>query len=283
LTVDGVFGIERAETWNGEFGVGTEREDGMIRRTTPLLRLAGVLTVTLSLLAGAVPAQAAPPFPAGAQATALVGGTPLVQAICPAGSPGALAAGTSTKGGVTVGSPAGARCTAQSADAQGLYSIAGATPVPPSLRFSAGCQNSTGQNGGAVDVPAGTFVTGIGVVTQTTPIATPNTLVTYPGGTTAILNEVITDQTSVVRNAIRITSGPNAGTIIGQVICGVRYPLAVNTPSAGDAAAVTPLSPVADDENDRNLLVIAGAVGLLLLVQLPVGLAIRRRRRFSRH
>lgn len=281
LTVDGVFGIKRAGTWNEDFEVGSEREDGMMRRTRPLLALAGVLTVTLALLAGAVPAQAAPPYPAGAQATALVGGTPLVQAICPAGSPGAVSGGTSTKGGVTVGSPAGARCTAQSADAQGLYSIAGATPVPPSLRFSAGCQNSTGQTGGAVDVPAGTFVTGIGVVTQTRPITTPNTLVTYPDGTTAILNEVTTDQTSVVRNAIRITSGPNSGTIIGQVICGVRYPLAVNTPSAGDEAALSAPSPVADDETDRNVLLIAAAVGLLLLVQLPLGLAIRRRRSSS--
>jgi hypothetical protein len=268
---------------DGDFEVGTEREDGMTSRTRPLLALAGVLTVTICLLAGAVPAQAAPPFPAGAQATALVGGTPLVQVICPAGSPGAVQGGTSTKGGVTVGYPAGARCTAQSASVDGLYAIAGATPVPGQLRFSAGCQNSTGQTGGAVDVPAGTFVTGLGVVTQTRPITTPNTLVTYPGGTTAILNEVNADQTSVIRNAIRITSGPNAGTIIGQVICGVRYPLAVDTPSAGDEAALTAPSPVADDGNDRNMLLIAAAVGLLLLVQLPLGLALRRRRSSSGH
>ena len=103
-------------------------------------------------------------------------------------------------------------------------------------------------------------------------------MVTYPGGTTAILNEVITDDLSVVRNAIRITSGPNNGTIIGQVICGVRYPLAVDTPSAGDAAALAAPSPVADDDDSRSLLLIGAAVGLLLLVQLPLGLAIRRRR-----
>ncbi len=254
----------------------------MTRHARPLTLLAGALAATACILVGASPSLAAPPYPAGAQSTALVGGTPLVRAICPAGSPGALSAGTSTKGGVTVGSPAGARCTAQSADAQGLYSIAGATPVPPSLRFSAGCQNSTGQNGGAVDVPAGTFVTGIGVVTQTTPVATPNTLVTYPGGTTAILNEVSIDPTSVLRNAIRITSGPNSGTIIGQVICGVRYPLAVDTPSAGeDAAVAAPASPVADSDDSLSLLLIGGAVGLLLLVQLPLGMAIRRRRSAS--
>lgn len=254
----------------------------MSRRTRPMLALASVLAVTISLLVGAMPAQAAPPYPAGTRSTALVGGTPLVQAICPAASPGALGAGTSTKGGVTVGSPAGARCTPQSADAQGLYSIAGATPVPPSLRFSAGCQNSTGQNGGAVDVPAGTFVTGLGVVTQTTPVATPNTLVTYPGGTTAILNEVTTDNISVVRNAVRITSGPDSGTIIGQVICGARYPLAVDAPSAGDGAALAaPSAPAADSKSSRNLLLIGAAVGLLLLVQLPLGLAIRRRRNAS--
>jgi hypothetical protein len=253
----------------------------MMQRTRPLAGLAAVFAVAACVLLGSSPALAAPPYPAGAQSTALVGGTPLVQAICPAGSPGALGAGTSTKGGVTVGSPAGARCTAQSADAQGLYSIAGATPVPPSLRFSAGCQNSTGQNGGAVDVPAGTFVTGIGVVNQTTPIATPNTLVTYPGGTTAILNEVSTDNISVLRNAVRITSGPNAGTIIGQVICGVRYPLAVDTPSAGGDAAIATPAPVSGSDGSRNVLLIGAAIGLLLLVQFPLGMAIRRRRNAS--
>jgi hypothetical protein len=250
----------------------------MTRRTRPLAAWAGVAAVVVALLVGALPAEAAPPFPAGAQATALVGGTPLVQAICPAGSTGQVRAGTSTRGGVTVGYPAGARCTAQSASADGLYAISGATPVPGTLRYSAGCQNSTGQTGGAVDVPAGTNVTGLGVVTQTRPITTPNTVVTYPNGTTAILNQVTSDPTSVVRNAIVITSGPNNGTIIGQVICGVRYPLAVGTPSAGDGAALAAPSPVADDDGSRNLLLIGAAVGLLLLVQLPLGLAIRRRR-----
>ena len=250
----------------------------MTRLTRPLMAMVGILAAGVSLLAGAAPSLAAPPYPAGAQATALVSGTPLVQAVCPAGSPGAVAGGTSTRGGVTVGYPAGARCTDQSAASDGLYAIAGATPVPGTLRFSSGCQNSTGQNGNAVDVPAGTNVAGIGVVPQTTPITTPNTMVTYPGGTTAILNEVITDPTSVTRNAIRITSGPNSGTIIGQVICGVRYPLAVDSPPAGVDAVAAPTSPVADSHGSRNLLVVGAAVGLLLLVQFPVALAIRKRR-----
>jgi hypothetical protein len=248
-------------------------------RFSRALLAAGV--VAAALLAGMAPAQAAPPFPPGAQATALVGGTPLVQAICPAGSPGAVRGGISTRGGVSVGYPAGARCTPQAAASDGLYAIAGETPpLPGTLRFTADCVNSTGQNGGAVDVPAGTNVAGIGVVTRQTTITTPNTMVTYPNGTTAILNEVIIDEFSVTRNAIRITSGPNSGTIVGQVICGIRYPLAVDNPSGAEetAAVATPDSPISDSGTSRTALLVGAAVGLLLLAQLPIALLIRRRR-----
>ena len=245
----------------------------------PLQALACLVVAGLGVLVGAVPALSAPPFPAGAEATALVGGTPLVKVVCPPGSPGAVAGGTSTLGGVSVGSPAGARCTPQSASADGLYAIAGVTgPLPGSLRFSSSCQNSTGQNGTAVDVPAGTFVTGIGVVATQTTVTTLNTPVTYPGGQTAILNEVIVDPTSVVRNAIRFTSGPNTGTIVGQVICGVRYPLVVDPPSAGTPGALA--APGAAESGGGNLaLWIIAAVGVLLISQLALGRQLWLRRR----
>lgn len=258
---------------------GNEREGEMTPRRRSLRAMAA-LVVLLGALAAGLPADAAPPYPAGAQATALVGGTPLIQAVCPAGSPGVLVGGTSTKGGVTVGFPAGARCSTSSASSDGLYAISGATPPPPgTLRFSAGCDSANGQTGGAVDVPAGTNVTGIGVVPQQTTITTPNTLVTYPGGTTAILNEVIVTPTSVTRNAIRITSGPNAGTIIGQVICGVVYPLAVEDASGASDVAAAPL-PASDSGSNRSnmTLVAMGAIGVLLIAQLAIGRTLRRRR-----
>ena len=243
-------------------------------------RAIAVLLLVCGALAGALPAQAAPPFPPGASATALVGGAPLVRANCPAGSPAANVAGTSTKGGVTVGFPAGAQCTPNSARTSGLYVIAGATPpAPGTLRFQAGCDSANSDTGNMVDVPAGTNVTGLGVVPTQRPITTPNTVVTYPGGTTAILNEVIVTPTSVTRNAIRITSGPNNGTIIGQVICGVVYPLAVEGPADG-AAAPDIAVPAADTGSDRSnfMLIAAGAIGFLLVAQLALGRRIRRRR-----
>ena len=246
----------------------------------PLRALAVVALVAMSVLGAAMPSSAAPPYPAGTTATALVGGSPLVQVICPAGSQGQVAAGTSTKGGVTVGFPAGARCTPFSASADGIYLIAGATPrAPGTLRFSSQCDSISGATGNAVDVPAGTFVTGIGVVPQQTTITTINTPVTYPDGTTAILNEVITTPTSVTRNAIRITSGPNAGTIIGQVTCGTIYPLAVEEAAAADAALPTG-APATDSESSRtNMTLIAlGAIGALLVAQLAIGRTIRRKR-----
>ncbi|MGH9225982.1 MAG: hypothetical protein ACRD2W_19830 [Acidimicrobiales bacterium] len=245
----------------------------------PLQVLACLVVAGLGVLAGAVPALSAPPFPPGAEATALVSGTPLVKVVCPPGSPGAVTGGNSTRLGVSVGFPAGARCTPQSASADGLYAISGVTPpLPGTLRFSSSCQNSTGQNGTAVDVPAGTNVTGIGVVPQQTTITSLNTVVTFPGGTTAIVNEVIVEPTAVVRNAIRITSGPNSGTIIGQVICGVRYPLAVDPPGAGTAADLAAPSAASSDGGGIALWVVLG-VGVLLISQLALGRHLWQRRK----
>jgi len=111
---------------------------------------------------------------------------------------------------------------------------------------------------------------------------TTNVTVTYPGGTTAILNSVATTATSVTRTAIRITSGPGAGTVIGRAVCGTPfpYPLAVDVPSAGTAAdvALTPVSADGGSSASRTLLV-GGAVGLLLLAQVAVGRNVWRRRR----
>jgi hypothetical protein len=246
----------------------------------PVRAMVVMLAAAASVLSLAAPSLAAPPFPAGAQATALVGGTPLIRVVCPAGSPGAVAGGVSTKGGVSVGSPAGARCTPFSASADGLYAIAGETPpLPGTLRFSASCDSASGATGTAVDVPAGTNVAGIGVVPQQTTVTTLNTMVTYPNGTTAIVNEVITTPTSVTRNAIRITSGPNAGTIIGQVVCGSIYPLAVDAPSG---AAGTPAVAAAgtDGGGSRSgmVAIAVAALGVLLIAQLAIGRRARRTR-----
>jgi len=239
----------------------------------------GIVLAALGVVLSALPVQAAPPFPPGTEATALVGGTPLVKVVCPPGSPGAVAGGNSTKGGVSVGFPAGARCTPQSASADGLYAIAGVTaPLPGSLRFSASCQNSTGQSGTAVDVPAGTSISGGPPVAQQTTITTLNTPVTFPGGQTAIVNEVIVEDSAIVRNAIRFTGGPNASTIVGQVICGVRYPLAVDTPSAGSPADLAAPGAIADSGGGIAVWVIA-AVGVLLISQLGLGGFLWRRRR----
>ncbi|MDQ6948102.1 MAG: hypothetical protein M3256_17995 [Actinomycetota bacterium] len=266
--------------------MGSRREAGVgfLRRT--LLTLAGLMLAGLTLagiaVAGLVPpAGAAPPFPNGAQASALVSGTPLVEARCPSGP--TVSGGTSTRGPVTVGMPAGARCTSTSAAADGLYSIAGATPVPPRLRFQSDCVNS-GANNGFADVPAGTNVAGVGVVSTTTPVTTPNTAVTYPDGTTAIVNEVITTPTSVQRSAVHITSGAASGTIIGRVICGAAnvYPLAADTAGATNAAPALAANSVSNgggSSNTRLLLLAGGVLALLVLAQVTVGRTMWRRRR----
>ncbi|MDQ3896132.1 MAG: hypothetical protein M3326_02585, partial [Actinomycetota bacterium] len=177
--------------------------------------LAGVVATAIALMLPASPAQAQVPL--GTQATPLVGGP---TASCPPGSPGAVVAGGGTVNGVAV--TGGGRCTPAAAAADGSYSIVGVTP---NLAFSADCANSGGvvTTGGGVEVPAGTIVNGTPVATTTT-VTTLNTPVTFPGGRTAILNQVITTGTTVTRNAIVFTGGPT----VGQVVCGASaYPLAV--------------------------------------------------------
>ncbi len=244
----------------------------------------GLLMVGLVVLSGATPASAAPPYPVGARATALVGGTPLIQSTCPTAAAQPPSGGTSTAGPVSVGSPAGARCTGNAASADGVYALVGATPpLPTSLRFSSQCESNGGNTNGFVDVPAGTIVNGV-AVTTTTPVVAPNTPVTYTNGSTAILNRITVTPTSVTREAIVFTGGPGAGTIVGRVVCGqpLPYPLAVDVASAGDTAPEVAL-PAADlsgdNSSDSRLLLIGGAVALLVLLQVAVGRNMLKRRR----
>ncbi len=265
-----------------DVNMGSTREGGMSSFRKSVSALAGVLFAGLIMAGIASPAGAAPPYPSQTQATALLGGTPLVEARCPAGP--TVSGGTSTSGIVSVGSSAGARCATTAASTDGEYAIAGATPpLPNALRFSAQCVTA-GPTDGGVDVPAGTNITGVGVVAVNTLVTTANTVVTYPNGTTAILNEIITTPTSVQRNAIRITSGPASGTIIGRVICGSAsvYPLVADPGAASAAApelAATSTNTGGSSSNTRILLLGGAALALLVLAQVTVGRSMWRRRR----
>jgi hypothetical protein len=260
--------------------VGSRREGGMSSFRKSLPALIGLLVVGVAVVGSAAPALAAPPYPNGAQATALVSGTPLVQATCTTAP--TRTGGNSTLGPVSVGYPAGARCDVTSAAADGLYAIAGATPpLPNTLRFSADCVNSTGVTGGGVDVPAGTRINGGAPVTAQTTITTLNTPVVYPNGTTAIVNEVTTTPTSVTRIAVHITGGVGAGTSIGRVICGqpFPYPLAVDSPGAS-AATPSLATHSSSASSHSSLLLVAGGVLLLLVgAQVVLGRNMLRRRR----
>jgi hypothetical protein len=261
--------------------MGSTREGGMksLRRSLPAL--AGLLFAGVVVVSGASPALAAPPYPVGAQATALVGGIPLVQSTCPTAAAQPPATGNSTLGPVFV-TGGGARCTGSSASADGQYAITGATAAPPTtLRFSSQCVSSTGQTGGLVDVPAGTNISGVGVVASPTIVTTLNTAVTYPNGTTAILNQVTTTTTSVTRNAIVITGGTGAGTVVGRVVCGtpIPYPLAVDAPGAGAPAPDLALTASDGNGGSSRMLYVGGAVALLILAQVAVGRSVWRRRR----
>ena len=87
----------------------------------------------------------------------------------------------------------------------------------------------------------------MGVVATQTPVPQTAT-VTYPGGAMALLNEVTTTDTSVTRTAIRFTSGPASGTIVGRVICGAApYPLAVSAAGASGAASDLALTSTGGD------------------------------------
>jgi hypothetical protein len=194
------------------------------------------------------------------------------------------AGGTSTNGAVSVGSPAGARCTGNAASADGQYAITGATPpLPNTLRFSAQCANSTDVTGGGVDVPIGTRINGGAPVTAQTTVTTLNTPVVYPNGTTAILNQVVVTATSVTRSAVVITGGTGSGVVIGRVTCGtpVIYPLAVDSPTGANAApALAANSSSSSGSSHTGLLLLAGAgLALLVLAQVTLGRNMLRRRR----
>jgi hypothetical protein len=250
------------------------------RRSIPALF--GLLFTGVLVAGSAAPAVAAPPYPAGSQATALVGGTPLIQASCPTAAPTFPAGGNSTLGPVSVYN-AGARCAGTSAASDGLYTIAGATPPGPgTLRFQSDCVNSSNDTGVAVDVPAGTRINGGAPVATQTTVTTLNTPVVYPNGTTAILNEVTITPTSITRVAVHITGGVGAGTRIGRVICGQPfvYPLAVDGPSGATAPAVAVGSSTSGGGSSHSglLLVAGGALAALILAQVVIARNVRRRR-----
>jgi hypothetical protein len=249
-----------------------------LRKSLPAA--AGLVLAAALVVANASPALAAPPYPAGGQGTALVGGTPLVQATCTTAP--AQASGNSQIGLIRVGTPAGAQCTPNAVSTNGQYSIDGT--VPTTMRFSAQCVNSTGATNGLVDVPAGTNIAGVGVVTQQTTVTTLNTMVTYPGGSTAILNQVTTTPTSVTRAAITFTSGAATGVIVGRCTSGtpLPYPLSVDTAAAAPAPAdlaALPLSGDSGGSSSNRVIYIGAALALLVLAQLTVGRTVLRRRR----
>ena len=228
--------------------------------------LAGVVAAAIALMLPASPAHAQ--VPPGTQATPLVGGP---TANCPPGSPGAVVSGGGTVNGVTV--TGGGRCTPLSAAADGSYSLAGFGPLP----FSADCANVGGtvQTGGGVQVPAGTIVNGTAVATTTT-VTTLNTPVTFPGGRTAILNQVITTPTTVTRNAIVFTGGP----VVGQVVCGATlYPLAVETAAGASPAPALPAASSGGGAGvSTGVLLLGGAFALAVAAQLTIGRRVRRRK-----
>jgi len=163
---------------------------------------------------------------------------------------------------------AGASCgPAPAANTQGLYVLSGAFTTP--LPFSAGCQSSNGDNGGSVDVPAGTNVAGT-VVTVITTVAAANTPVIFPNGTSATLNVVATTPTSVTRSAVVV-----GGAVIGRVVCGsaAPYPLAIDVGSVSPAARSLGVPPASKGEpsSSKAPALLAGGLGLAVLAQLLIG------------
>lgn len=244
---------------------------GPVRSSTARVgALAGVLSaLVLVLVAGPAGAQ----VPPGSQATPLVGSG--IVANCPPSTPAALAPGTATINGVTVGFPAAGRCTPLAADAEGSYTVAGSFANP--LGFTAECANAGGvvQTRSGVTVPTGTLVNGVAVAAPTT-VTTPNAAVVFPGNRTAVLNQVITTPTAVTVNAIVFAGGP----IVGQVICGAAvYPLPVDAGAESAAAPglITPSSTSGDGGLPVGLVLVAGAAILVVLGQIVLGRTIRRR------
>ncbi len=231
---------------------------------------AGMLVAALAMVLAPTPASAQ--VPPGAQATPLVGSG--ILADCPPATSADLDAGTATVGGVTVGFPAGGRCTPLSADAEGQYTVAGSFDNP--LGFTSECHNAGGtvQSNSGVTVPAGTIVNGVAVAAPTT-VTAVNTPVTYPGGRTAILNQVITTPTSVTRNAIVFTGGP----IVGQVVCGASaYPLTVDVSGAAEAVPALTEAVTGGDSGPGTALLVLGAAAIAAVALAQVTVARRMRR-----
>lgn len=113
---------------------------------------------------------------------------------------------------------AGALCTAAV-----LLSV---TPASAAglFRYQADCSGSA--TGTSVDVPSGA---------TTTTITGTNVPISFPNGTTAIANEVITSGGTTTRNALHFLTGPNAGVIVGQVVCGPTTSSATAIPGSGPA------------------------------------------------
>jgi hypothetical protein len=242
-----------------------------MRRRVPAA--VGILVGVVVLLLPGTPAGAQAGGP-GAQATPVVGVSPTAN--CPTAVPAAQVAGTFTVGVFTVGFPSAGSCTSFSANVGGAYTVGGSAPLP----FSADCQTAGLQNGGAVDVPAGTIVNfgqaGQRTTTTVETITTPNTVVKFPNGTVATLNVVTTTATSVTRTAI-----VSDGAVIGRVICGAAnvYPLAVDTAAAAPSALPAPVPSSSDSRGPgNNLMLIAGAIAVLVLAQVAVGRKMWRRK-----
>lgn len=112
-----------------------------------------------------------------------------------------------------------------------VLASAGPASAQGTLRFSANCElpnMGAAVTGGLVDVPAGTSINGAAAVATRTTVTGPAT-VTYPNGSVASLNVVSTVGSTTTRQAIVITAGPGAGTVVGQAVC---------TPTSATASAL---------------------------------------------
>jgi hypothetical protein len=175
----------------------------------------------------------------------------------------AVDGGTSSAGTATVSGPAGARCDAvavPSATTEG-QAVVGGTAFS---RFESQC--------------SGLVTDGFVEVSGSPPITTTAT-VALADGSVAVVNEVIVTPTTVTRNAIRVISGPSAGTIVGQVFCAPAYPLPVHVAPPGAALSTpTPGSVNASDSSSPTTLLWLGGVGVLVVANVVVGRKLWRRR-----
>jgi len=248
--------------------VRNRQEGGMTRSIgRRVSAVVGGLTAVLAVAAFAAPATAQ--VPEGTQAIPLVGGP---FANCPPGSAPQLVPGGGTINGVTV--TGAGRCTPQSADAEGTYTVSGVSGM-----FTAECHNAGGviQGRTGVTVPAGTSINGGAPVATATVVETPNASVVFPGGRTATLNTVTTTPNSVTFRAIVFNGGPT----VGQVTCGVpAYVLTVGSPGAATGSAAMAELPTSADGGGSSTMTMVGlaaaALALVLLAQVVIGRRIRR-------